>query len=374
MNMTQYRMIRRVALTGALALPILTTGCGIFSQEASKQIDPPQNTSQNATGAANETAAGQAGATEQTTTQPTGTETAVQGDQTQLTVYLKDQHQLLAPVSVLASLEGNQKAGQKALELMVAEGPYAAELPIGFEAVLPKGTIVNDLTIEDDQKLAMVDLSSSFGNYAPEEERRIVEAVTWTLTSLPGVNKVQLSVDGVKLGEMPVDRFPLDEPLTRAVGINLEVDEGVDYSQSTPVTLYFSSVSPSDESYYVPVTRLIDRTDNKAKSAIQELIAGPLDSITGNGSLIPVSTPDVVVKSIEKGADVVSIALEDSAYVEGQKMPAELLEALVLSLTENTGIGKVQISINGSSNIMDTNNVDYSKPVSRPEVVNAIKS
>ncbi|MBB3109855.1 germination protein M [Paenibacillus phyllosphaerae] len=372
--MTQYRMIRRVALTGALALPILTTGCGIFSQEASKQIDPPQNTSQNATGAANETAAGQAGATEQTTTQPTGTETAVQGDQTQLTVYLKDQHQLLAPVSVLASLEGNQKAGQKALELMVAEGPYAAELPIGFEAVLPKGTIVNDLTIEDDQKLAMVDLSSSFGNYAPEEERRIVEAVTWTLTSLPGVNKVQLSVDGVKLGEMPVDRFPLDEPLTRAVGINLEVDEGVDYSQSTPVTLYFSSVSPSDESYYVPVTRLIDRTDNKAKSAIQELIAGPLDSITGNGSLIPVSTPDVVVKSIEKGADVVSIALEDSAYVEGQKMPAELLEALVLSLTENTGIGKVQISINGSSNIMDTNNVDYSKPVSRPEVVNAIKS
>lgn len=374
MNMTQYRMIRRVALTGALALPILTTGCGIFSQEASKQIDPPQNASQNATGAANETAAGQAGATEQTTTQPTGTETAAQGDQTQLTVYLKDQHQLLAPVSVLASLEGNQKAGQKALELMVAEGPYAAELPIGFEAVLPKGTIVNDLTIVDDQKLAIVDLSSSFGNYAPEDERRIVEAVTWTLTSLPGVNKVQLSVDGVKLGEMPVDRFPLDEPLTRAVGINLEVDEGVDYSQSTPVTLYFSSVSPSDESYYVPVTRLIDRTDNKAKSAIQELIAGPLDSIAGNGSLIPVSTPDVVVKSIEKGADVVSIALEDSAYVEGQKMPAELLEAVVLSLTENTGIGKVQISINGSSNIMDTNNVDYSKPVSRPEVVNAIKS
>ena len=40
--MIQKRWIRGAVLSGVLVLPILTAGCGLFSQETSKSIDPPQ--------------------------------------------------------------------------------------------------------------------------------------------------------------------------------------------------------------------------------------------------------------------------------------------------------------------------------------------
>ncbi|BBH19171.1 spore germination protein GerM [Paenibacillus baekrokdamisoli] len=353
--MTHYRLFRRAALAGALALPILTTGCGLFSQEASQSIDPPQNSTQNVSGNAADN----------------GTTAAVnQKDQTQMTVYLKDHNGLLAPVTVLASLGGAEKAGQKALELMVDGGSSAKEIPEGFQAIIPKGTTVKNFTIVPDQKLAVVDFSKSFAMYTAAEERQIVEAVTWTLTGMPGINKVDIWMEGKKLAQMPVNGLPMDGPLTRSVGINLQAADGVNYSQSTPVTLYFSAVTPNNESYYVPVTRLVNRSDNKAKSAIQQLINGPLVT----DPLTAVITPDVVVKSVTKKNDIITVELQDNAYQEGQQEPAEMLQAVVLALTENTTATKVQIKLNGKTNIIDTNNQSYSEPVSRPEHVNAFKS
>lgn len=351
--MNHYRLFRRAALAGALALPILTTGCGLFSQEASKSIDPPQTGAQNVDSTV-DTA-----------------QTAAQGDQTQMTVYLKDDNGMLAPVTVQAALGGGEKAGQKALEMMVDGGPYANELPEGFQAVLPKGTQVKGFNIVADQKMAIVDFSKAFEDYNAADERHMVEAVTWTLTGMEGIQKVQIWLEGQKLNEMPVDGMPIDQPLTRAVGINLEAADGVNnYSQTTPVTLYFSAVTPNDQMYYVPVTRLVNRSDNRAKAAIQQMISGPSDS----RQLTAVMTPDVIVNSVTKKDDVVTIDLQDNSYQEGQQEPAEMLQAIVLALTENTGATKVQIKLNGKTDIKDTNNQSYSQPVSAPEHVNAFKS
>ncbi|CAH1204107.1 Spore germination protein GerM [Paenibacillus plantiphilus] len=350
--MNHYRLLRRTALAGVLALPILTTGCGLFSQEASQPIDPPQGNTGNAV-----------------SWEDNGN--AVQpGEGTQLTVYYKDRNGKLAPVTVLAALGSEEKAGQKALEMMVEGGPLANEIPEGFQAVLPQGTQVIGYNVVADQKLAIVDFSQSFTDYNAMDERSIVEAVTWTLTGMHNIEKVKIWVDGQELLEMPVDGLPLDEPLTRAVGINLEAQEGINYSQSTPVTLYFSAVTPNDETYYVPITRLINRTDNRAKAAIEQLISGPV----GSNELEAVMTPDVIVKNVTKKNDIATVELEYSGYEEGQQAPAEMMQALVLAMTENTGLAKVQIKINGKSNVKDTNNQSYSEPVSRPQHMNAFKS
>ncbi|SFJ11358.1 germination protein M [Paenibacillus sp. UNC496MF] len=351
--MTHYRLFRRAALAGALALPILTTGCGLFSQPASESIDPPQNGTQNVSANVDP-----------------GSETAAQGDQSQMTLYLSDRNGLLAPVTVMAALGQDEKPGQKALEMMVEGSAYANELPDGFNAVLPKGTTIKQLNLIPDQKLAVVDFSKEFGNYTATEERKIVEAITWTLTSLPDVQNVKIWMEGKELAEMPQDGMPIDEPLTRAVGINLEAADGVDYSTSAPVTIYFSALSPDNEPYYVPVTRLVNRSNNRAKTAIEQLISGPI----GNLPLRAVVTPDVVVKNVSKAKDVVTVELQDDSFQPGTQEPAEMLQAVILSLTENTGLSKVQIKLNGKSDFVDTMNQSYSEPVSRPEHVNAFKS
>ncbi|NBD25874.1 GerMN domain-containing protein [Paenibacillus glycinis] len=351
--MTHYRLFRRAALAGALALPILTTGCGLFSQPASESIDPPPNNTQDVSTNVDQDA------------------TTAQGEgQSQMTLYLSDRNGLLAPVTVMSALGQDEKPGQKALEMMVDGSPYANELPDGFSAILPKGTAIKQLNIVPDQKLAIVDFSKEFANYDAADERKIVEAVTWTLTSLQDVQNVKIWMEGKELAVMPVDAMPVDEPLTRAVGINLEAANGIDYSTSAQVTLYFSALSPDNEPYYVPVTRLVNRSNNRAKTAIEQLISGPI----GNQPLNSVITPDVIVKNVTKAKDVVTVELQDDAYQAGQPEPAEMLKAIVLSLTENTGLGKVQIKLNGKSDFVDTDNQSYAEPVSRPVHVNALKS
>ncbi|AZN42329.1 GerMN domain-containing protein [Paenibacillus albus] len=354
--MTYNRLIRRAALAGVLALPILTTGCGLFSQPASKSIDPPQNSAQNVNAGADNNG-----------------QTVAEGDQSgssQMTLYLKDRGGLLAPITVMAGLGTDEQPGQKALEMMVDGGTYASEIPDGFQAVLPEGTVIKGLKLVPDQKLAIVDFSKEFSNYKAEDERQIVEALTWTLTSLPDVNKVEITLEGTRLTEMPVDGLPMDDDLTRAIGINLEAADNVDYSMSTPVTIYFSAVTPDDVPYFVPVTRLVNRSDNKAKTAIEQLISGPINNLP----LKAVMTSDVLVKSVTKKKDIVTVDLQDDSYQAGQPEPAEMMDALVLSITEVTGLSKVQVKLNGKTDFVDTNNRSYSEPVTRQEHLNAFKS
>ncbi|WP_053374753.1 GerMN domain-containing protein [Paenibacillus sp. FJAT-27812] len=350
--MIQKRWIRGAVLSGVLVLPMLTAGCGLFSQETSKPIDPPQI----------EQKEGVEGA-------ETGQAVGV-GDESQMTVYLEDRNGYLAPISLQTTLGANEAAGQKALEMMVENGAYANQLPEDFRAVIPQGTQIKSYKYDKEQKLAIVDFSEPFTNYNAKDERTIVEAITWTLTAMPGIEGVEIWYQGAKLPEMPVDGYPLDDKLTRAVGINIEAAEGVNYAQSTPVTLYFSAQTLNEEQYYVPVTRLVARSASPTQAALEQLISGPLNK----KELTSVILPDVQVKNVVQEGDVVTVDLQDEAYKDGEKLPTEMLQALVLSVTENSKATTVQIKVNGESNVVDMADQSYSQPVGRPHHVNAIKS
>ncbi len=110
-----------------------------------------------------------------------------------------------------------------------------------------------------------------------------MESLTWTLTDRPDIKNVQIWMDGKRLNEMPVDGTPLDHPLTRAVGINLEVGQGATPLDSSPVTVYFSSSSPAGVQYYVPVTRLVNpEKDRISRAASIDSRAANEGRITGS--------------------------------------------------------------------------------------------
>lgn len=351
-----YKWIRRAALAGVLTLPIVASGCGLFSKETSQNIDPPPAEAQS--GAKTGDAGGAAATAKEL------------GMKSPVTVYLKDANGYLAPVSLETAAGDGSSAGQKALELMVDGGAHASMLPSGFSPVLPKGTTIKSLHV-DKNKLAVVEFSKSFTDYNPQDERSIVEAVTWTLTGINGIQKVELWCEGEKLSEMPVDGFPLDKPLTRDVGINLEEGHGTNMSRSTPVTLYFSAQTEQGDPYYVPVTRLVPRSaETVLQTAMQQLIAGPLET----SALTGVMLPDVGVKEVVENGDTVTVDLTDAQFKKGEKVPSEMLHAVILSLTETSGKSKVQIKVNGSADYKDDNNASYSAPVSRPEHLNAFES
>jgi germination protein M len=353
--MSRTRKWKRMMAVGVMTLPLVTAGCGLLAGENSQEIDPPQLQYET------DTEQGQSSGSE---------EEAAAGSLTALTVYLKDRGGYVAPVTIMTPQDETEEAGRKALEMLVDGGAYASDLPEGFKGLLPKGTQISGIDLVKDQKLAIVDFSGPFADYNATEERRMLEAVTWTLTGLPDVEQVQIWFEGAPLNEMPVDGYPLNDPLSRAMGINLELGAGVSYGHSMPVTLYFSALSDEGEQYYVPVTRLVERDGERAKAALQQLIEGPSRGVELNG----VMTQDIEVEAVTVDGDTATVELNDAAYEQGQPAPAEMLQAVVLSVTENSSASKVQIRVNGMSEVVDTENRSYSEPVERPDRVNALKA
>jgi len=336
----------RMLITAVLVL-VLLSGCSLLGDENKKEIDPPPTE-----GVDNG----------DQTADPTMAEG--NGDETTVTLYYKDANGYIAPVSVNVPM--TVEKAKTALNLMVEGGEGEALVPAGFKAPLPKGTQILGINIMAD-KHAIVDFSEEFASYNAQDERDIMEAVTWTLTQFDTIDKVSFWLNGEPLKEMPVDATPIDEPLNRAMGINIEHESGVELGQATPVTLYFQGQSEDGETYMVPVTRLINRTDDLPLATVSELIEGPMSE-----NLSSVVMPTAKVISVEKTDDLITVHFGEGLINEEEKVPSEILQAVVLSLTEQANNAKVHIKVAGSAKVWSTDEVDYTAPVLRPAHVNKI--
>lgn len=371
--MKPMQQIRGISAVCLLAVPLALSGCGLFgSESASIDAPPPEVEAQMLQTSGNTTLdSGVFGPVTQDDTQTAvkgSTKTSqgnASGDRT--TVFLEDGNGLLAPVSLSLPKSKDSSALKNSLMALVSKGEYASSVPEGFQGVLPAGTEVKSITL-DKSNSAVVEFNKEFNNYDPLEERKILEAITWTLTGQDDIKSVQLWVDGKKLTEMPLQGTPLDRPLTRTMGINLP-KQGPLLMNSSAVTVYFSTTSPDGIQYYVPVTRFVPAGQEQLTAALNELIAGPE---SGNG-LEMVMTQGTILDSVDAGQNgVVTVSLTDDMFTDGKGVPAEMLESVVLTVAQNSDDSLVQIRLNGKESITDTDNVDYSKPVSAPEYLNEI--
>lgn len=59
-------------------------------------------------------------------------------------------------------------------------------------------------------------------------------------------------------------------------------------------------------------------------------------------------------------------------FEQGEQVPTELLQAVVLTVAENADDAKVKIRMNDLTEVVGTDSRNYSEPVSRPEFINEI--
>jgi len=285
------------------------------------------------------------------------------GEFAPVTLYFKDTNGNVAPVTM--GIPMTPEIAQRALEYMIDGSTSSKDLPSGFTPLIPAGTTVLGMNIVEEEKLAIVDFSPEFAQYDARDERKLVEAITWMLTGFPTIEKVKLWVNGEPLHAMPVNGFPLQEPLTRAIGINLEGIDGVNLATAEPITLYFKSESPDDFEYLVPVTRLIHRTENKAEAVLQELITGPEKQ-----GLYAVLAPDVKVLEVTPADDLVTVDFNDYVLDPEFRLLEDSMQSIILSLTENNIAERVQIKVNGNVEVLSSNNQSLTQPVTRPDHIN----
>ncbi|WP_309120328.1 GerMN domain-containing protein [Paenibacillus sp.] len=342
---------KKVGWISIIASVGILSGCSLSGSTGSAPIDPPQDLTGEAEGAA--VAA-----------------SAEASNSFNATLFARDADGYVAPLSVKLPFDTPDVA-KRTLQYMVKGGPGEDLMPEGFSALLPEGTEIVSLDIDTTTKTATIDFNEAFLAYDEADERQILEGVTWAMTSYPSVEYVQLWVDGKALKEMPVANTPLDAPLSRKFGINIERASGVEFSRATPVTLYFLNQTADSFTYYVPVTRLIDLTDDVAGATVAELVKGPLDTSKLEAVFLPTEGAE---STVSLTGDNVAVDLDAALAGSGAKLPVEGLQAVVLSLTETTPAKSVQITVDGASQVIATDDTDYgAQPVARPKALNPLE-
>ncbi len=235
-----------ISIIGLVLLCITSGGCSILeSPTESQTIDPPVQSSDE------------------------------RASKRTMTVYLLDSWSHVVPITMSVSNPG--RMAELTLNALAEGNPIVQRerLPEGFRAPLPKDTVVKAIHYSKEDKVVTVDFSEHFVLYNIENERKMVEAVVWALTELPGIEYVQIQVTGKQLEQMPLDGMPLNQPLSRTMGINLQKNVDTDWSRSLPVTIYFRGQTDQRFDYFVPVTSWVSYKEDPVQSVMMQLLEGP---------------------------------------------------------------------------------------------------
>ncbi|KXG76512.1 GerMN domain-containing protein [Thermotalea metallivorans] len=236
-------------------------------------------------------------------------------------LYYKDDKGFLIPV--MRKIPWTEGIAKATLASLVDNPANRKDMEsIGLIPVIPANTEIRGMDI--DNGLCKVDFSSDFLNYATKaEEESLVKAVVYTLTEFVTIDRVQLMIDGKIQKKLPFGT-EVGKPITR---------DNINYVSAVPskdkVVVYYEGTTNGLETYFVPVTKAVDKKDSlgvNAIDALDALVEGPPE---GSG----------LYTQIPKGTKVISVDMNNAvAYVNFNeeilkiKDSAETAESVIKSI------------------------------------------
>ena len=101
----------------------------------------------------------------------------------------------------------------------------------------------------------------------------MIESIIYTLTSINGIDKVVIKVEGEVLSKLP-SGVNLPSILDRNYGINKKYDL-VTTSNIESYTVFYVN-EHNNNKYYVPVTKYVNNSEDRVKVIIKELASSPI--------------------------------------------------------------------------------------------------
>ncbi len=228
------------------------------------------------------------------------------------------------------------------------------EEPEDYQSVFLDGIDVERWELDDTE--VTLYFGESYHGIVTASEVILRSAVVRSLVQIEGVDYVQFYVgdapltgdDGREIGYMRAEDF------VENTGSSLHS------YQTADVTLYFAG---STGDYLVPEEISVRYNSNMSieKLIVEKLMSGP--SETGSRKVIPDGTKLLGV-SVRDNVCYVNFD-EGFLKVAEQVNPKVTVYALVNSIIEGGATGKVQILVNGETDIVYQESIDLSKPLSK---------
>lgn len=211
----------------------------------------------------------------------------------------------------------------------------------GLLPVIPAGTEIVGITIDDETALCKVDFSEDVLNHQTEkDEENFIKGVVYTLTEFPAIEKVQILVGGKVLPNMTFGGS-IEGPIARE-NINLlgNISDG-----SSKVVVYYKAMDVEEYEYFIPVTIPTLAPVANIYSALDLLFEGPPMDM-GLLSDIP---RDIMLHGVEvkDGTAYVDISYDNYIDPSDDILFSNLAKNIGLTLSQFKEIETVELLIDG---------------------------
>ena len=189
------------------------------------------------------------------------------------TIYLIDSNNYVARTTIpTCKCEGVDLAKDLVYGLVIG-GPKNNIIPNGFRSIIPPDVTIKDINLQEN--ILTIDFSKELLEVNDKDEDEMIESIIYTLTSIDGIDKVIIKVEGEVLNKLPNSKTNIPTVLDKSYGIN----KSYDLSNLTDIlsyTTYYTSTYNNNK-YYVPVTKYINSKESDVvKVIIKELGSSPI--------------------------------------------------------------------------------------------------
>lgn len=217
-----------------------------------------------------------------------------------------------------------------------------------YHAPLEAGFVVTGYHLQDGQLL--IDFDGAYHNQELVTEILNRAAIVRTLSQIPGVQFVSFLVDG----------HPLQDASGDVIGVmsaeNFIDNAGNEISayEKARLQLYFAN-KEGDKLVHVNRSKVYNSNISLERLIVDEIIAGPQkedSGLTVDQEEYPVVNPQTKVVSVNIRDGICYVNLDNTFLNQTYNvLPEVTIYAITNSLVELSGVNKVQIMVNGETNI-----------------------
>lgn len=256
-------------------------------------------------------------------------------------IYLLDINNNLTRSMIGVNNESVLTKATSLIEELTIDGKKKDIIPNQFKSLIPKGTKVNNIKL--DKGILMIDFSKEFNNISIDKEEKLIESLVYTLTSIDGIDKIEIYIDGKKLTNLPNSKIKLPDLLDKSYGINKKY-ELTTLNNIDTYTIYYV-FNCNDQVYYTPVTKYVNNDNqDKIKVIIDELAS----SLLYESNLMSYLDMNVKLLDYEITDKVIKLNFNDYILsdISNNLILEEVMYTIGLSLCDEFDVEKVVFNVN----------------------------
>lgn len=247
-------------------------------------------------------------------------------------IYLLDKNGYLVKSRIL--LDSTDKKEQIKLLLKNLIKSDNSKFPTGLEPTIPTGTKVLDVFY--DEEYVTVNFSKKLWDIDDDKKDRMIESIVYSIMDLGGVKGVILEVEE----EIP-DEY--NKVLDKSIGINKTYNITSRNDINKVVVYYIEDIS--GDKYFVPVTKYMNKKDDKIKIVVDELTT----SYIYEPNLMSFLNSNTKLLDYKEQENLMTVNFNNAIFDGDSKILEEVSYTLAYSVFDNYDVSQVIIQVDGKN-------------------------